>query len=144
MHSTIYDVAQRAGVSAKTVSRVINNSPLVAPDTRRKVLAAIAELDFHPDSAAKGLRQRSRKSVGFVIPYGSDFVFQDQGMWMQTNGAHRALAERGYDLVLAVPQTPELVLAELNRLTRNRTVDGSYLRHGRRRRSAARVRPAQH
>ena len=127
MHSTIYDVAQRAGVSAKTVSRVINNSPLVAPDTRRKVMAAIAELDFHPDSAAKGLRQRSRKSVGFVIPYGSDFVFQDQGMWMQTNGAHRALAERGYDLVLAVPQTPELVLAELNRLTRNRTVDGVIL-----------------
>ena len=127
LHSTIYDVAERAGVSAKTVSRVINNSPLVAPDTRRRVLAAIAELDFHPDSAAKGLRQRSRKSVGFVIPYGSDFVFQDQGMWMQTNGAHRALAERGYDLVLAVPETPELVLAELNRLTRNRTVDGVIL-----------------
>jgi hypothetical protein len=77
--STIYDVAELAGVSAKTVSRVINNSSLVAPDTRRKVLAAIAELDFHPDSAAKGLRQRRRKSVGLVIPYGSDFVFQDPG-----------------------------------------------------------------
>ncbi|MCR4426155.1 MAG: LacI family transcriptional regulator [Firmicutes bacterium] len=124
MPTTIYDVAARAGVSAKTVSRVINNSPLVAPDTRQRVAAAIAELDFHPDSAAKGLRQRSRKSVGLVIPYGSDFVFRDQGMWEQANGAHQALAERGYDMVLAVPKTPELVLMELNRLTKNRTVDG--------------------
>jgi len=127
LRSTIYDVAELAGVSAKTVSRVINNSSLVAPDTRRKVLAAIAELDFHPDSAAKGLRQRRRKSVGLVIPYGSDFVFQDPGMWAQTNGAHRALSERGYDLVLAVPQTRELVLHELSRLTKNRTVDGVIL-----------------
>ncbi len=127
MHSTIYDVANKAAVSAKTVSRVINNSPLVAPETRRKVMAAIAELDFHPDSAAKGLRQRSRRSVGLVIPYGSDFVFQDPGMWAQASGAHRALAERGYDLVLAVPQTPELVLHELSRLTKNRTVDGVIL-----------------
>lgn len=127
VHSTIYDVAERAGVSAKTVSRVINNSSLVAPDTRRKVLAVIAELDFHPDSAAKGLRQRRRKSVGLVIPYGSDFVFHDPGMWAQTNGAHRALSERGYDLVLAVPQTRELVLHELSRLTKNRTVDGVIL-----------------
>jgi DNA-binding LacI/PurR family transcriptional regulator len=125
--STIYDVAELAGVSAKTVSRVINNSSLVAPGTRRKVLAAIAELDFHPDSAAKGLRQRRRKSVGLVIPYGSDFVFQDPGMWAQANGAHRALSERGYDLVLAVPQTKELVLHELSRLTKNRTVDGVIL-----------------
>ncbi|MGB4338348.1 MAG: LacI family DNA-binding transcriptional regulator [Bacillota bacterium] len=127
MRSTIYDVAERAGVSAKTVSRVINNSPLVAPETRRRVMAAIAELDYHPDSAAKGLRQRSRKSVGLVIPYGSDFVFHDPGMWTQANGAHRALAERGYDLVLAVPETRELVLHELNRLTKNRTVDGVIL-----------------
>jgi DNA-binding LacI/PurR family transcriptional regulator len=127
LRSTIYDVAELAGVSAKTVSRVINNSSSVAPDTRRKVLAAIAELDFHPDSAAKGLRQRRRKSVGLVIPYGSDFVFQDPGMWAQTNGAHRALSERGYDLVLAVPHTRELVLHELSRLTKNRTVDGVIL-----------------
>lgn len=127
MHSTIYDVAELAGVSTKTVSRVINNSPRVAPNTRRRVMAAIAELDFHPDAAAKGLRQRSRELIGLVIPYGSNFVFQDQGMWMQANGTHKALAERGYDMVLAVPETPELVLHELNRLTKNRTVDGVIL-----------------
>ena len=69
MHSTIYDVAELAGVSTKTVSRVINDSPRVAPDTRRRVMAAIAELDFHPDAAAKGLRQRSRELIGLVIPY---------------------------------------------------------------------------
>ena len=48
-------------------------------------------------------------------------------MWAQANGAHRALSERGYDLVLAVPQTKELVLHELSRLTKNRTVDGVIL-----------------
>ncbi len=49
------DVAKLAGVSHQTVSRVINGSPQVRPATRERVLAAMAELDYRPNSAARAL-----------------------------------------------------------------------------------------
>ena len=53
---TIRTVAERAGVSLKTVSRVINNEPSVLPATRARVLQTIAELDYEPDPSARNLR----------------------------------------------------------------------------------------
>jgi LacI family transcriptional regulator len=58
--STIYDVAQVAGVSHQTVSRVINNNPNVSDETRNRVLSVIAELGYRPNKAAQVLNtQRS-------------------------------------------------------------------------------------
>ena len=54
-HATMADVAQRAGVSLKSVSRVVNNEAHVSPRLRLKVEAAIAELDYVPDTAARSL-----------------------------------------------------------------------------------------
>lgn len=60
---TINDVARLAGVSKKTVSRVINDSPLVKAETRARVNAIIAELGFSPDPQARELAlRRSRKA----------------------------------------------------------------------------------
>ena len=56
MTSKILDVAALAGVSAKTVSRVVNDEPGVSESTRRKVLEAVARLDYSPDRAATYLR----------------------------------------------------------------------------------------
>src|SRR5690606_33039436 len=61
---TIRTVAQRAGVSLKTVSRVINNEPSVLPATRARVLQAIAELDYEPDPSARNLRSSSAYVIG--------------------------------------------------------------------------------
>ncbi len=56
MHkATIFDVADLAGVSIKTVSRVINSEPHVRPSTREKVDRAIASLNYRPDPAARNL-----------------------------------------------------------------------------------------
>ncbi len=52
---TLYDVAREAGVSYQTVSRVINNSPNVAPKTRNRVLRIIREMDYRPNRAAQML-----------------------------------------------------------------------------------------
>src|SRR5690348_6707844 len=49
------DVAELAGVSAMTVSRVLNAPDKVRPETRARVLAAVRELDYRPNSAARGL-----------------------------------------------------------------------------------------
>ncbi|KAF0177753.1 MAG: LacI family DNA-binding transcriptional regulator [Hyphomonadaceae bacterium] len=63
---TINDVARLAGVSKKTVSRVINRSPLVREETREKVDAIISELGFRPDPQARALAFRRSFLIGLI------------------------------------------------------------------------------
>src|SRR6188508_2208868 len=60
------DVAQKAGVSYQTVSRVIHDSPNVRGDTRERVLAAIRELDYRPNSVARALVTGRSNTLGVV------------------------------------------------------------------------------
>ncbi|MDL9977905.1 LacI family DNA-binding transcriptional regulator [Microbacterium sp. ASV49] len=66
---TIREVAHRAGVGIKTVSRVVNNEPNVAPATAARVRAAIDELKWEPDAHASNLRRTTTrtKSVGLLL-----------------------------------------------------------------------------
>jgi LacI family transcriptional regulator len=66
--ATIYAVAERAGVSIATVSRVLADSGLVAESTRQKVLGAIDELDYLPSGAARSLAVRYHDTFGLVLP----------------------------------------------------------------------------
>ncbi len=60
--ATVFDVADLAGVSIKTVSRVVNGEPHVRPSTRARVDKAIAALDYRPSEAARNLASaRSRQ-----------------------------------------------------------------------------------
>ncbi|MBF6330112.1 LacI family DNA-binding transcriptional regulator [Nocardia transvalensis] len=60
------DVAALAGVSHQTVSRVLNGSPQVRPETRERVLRAVAELDYRPNAMARGLVSRRSKVLGVI------------------------------------------------------------------------------
>jgi LacI family transcriptional regulator len=73
--ATIYEVSKLAGVSLATVSRVINDSGTVRPKTKQKVLEAIAELGYRPNSSAQSLASKKTNSVGVLIPelYGPFF-----------------------------------------------------------------------
>ncbi|MGI1691725.1 LacI family DNA-binding transcriptional regulator [Thermoanaerobacter uzonensis] len=64
---TIKDVAKEAGVSIKTVSRVINNQRDVKPETREKVLKIIKEIGYQPNAIARGLRMKKTYSIGVII-----------------------------------------------------------------------------
>jgi len=68
MTARMRDVAQRAGVSVKTVSNVINHYPHVTPATRAKVEAAIAALDYRPNLGARSLRKGSCGVIALAIP----------------------------------------------------------------------------
>src|ERR687888_37120 len=73
MRVTIHDVASHAGVSAMTVSRVINESPRVSTETRKRVEASIAKLGYVPNRLARGLIQRktgARRLVDHLIGLG--------------------------------------------------------------------------
>jgi len=102
---TIKDVAQKAGVGVGTVSRVLNNSPKVTPETRKLVLNVIAELGFKPNTVA---RQLSRKTHVHNI-----------GVITQPFISYRAFAERlrGVQLALSESDTEyELVLYTVSSL----------------------------
>lgn len=64
---SIRDVAEHAGVSLGSASRVINNAENVTEDTRRRVQAAIAELGYRPNHAAQSLRRQSTHTIGCLL-----------------------------------------------------------------------------
>jgi len=66
--ATINDVAKRAGVSAATVSRVVNDSGQTAEATRERVLTAIEELEYRPNRTAKSLAQGANQTIAVAVP----------------------------------------------------------------------------
>lgn len=65
--ATIYDIADMAGVSAKTVSRVLNDDKAVKPATRSRVLEVLARVDYRPNAHARQLRMGAHPSVGLLL-----------------------------------------------------------------------------
>ena len=74
---TIYDVANEAGVSLATVSRVINGSNVVKAPTRERVQAAIEKLGYKPNAIAQGLALQKTTTIALVIPEAS-FTYTGQ------------------------------------------------------------------
>ena len=74
---TIYDVAERAGVSKSLVSLVLQNAPQVSERRRSAVLAAIAELGYRPSNAATSLAGNRTRSIGVAIDDFENLWFVD-------------------------------------------------------------------
>ena len=73
----LIDVADAAGVSLRTASRVLNDDHRVAAETRGRVLAAMRSLDFQPDAVARSLRAGTDVSIGFVVESIADPLFSE-------------------------------------------------------------------
>jgi LacI family transcriptional regulator len=114
--ATIYDVANAAGVSIASVSRVLNGRGNPLPETKERVLQAVAELGFIPDGAARALSARLKEVVGVVIrrPNGAPAagstaeagVFQDEAESLQfpdliNRGIEVAAQHRDYNLLVS-------------------------------------------
>lgn len=65
---TIYDIAKEAGVSSATVSRVLSGHPHVSEKTSEKVRRIVDKYQFRPSSVARGLYQRTSRSIGIILP----------------------------------------------------------------------------
>lgn len=93
--ATIYDVAARAGVSLKTVSRVINNEPHVREQTQKKVLAAVKALDYHPSLSARGLASNRSDIIGLLYDNSNCTYIVDV-----QNGVLEQCRLEGFDLLI--------------------------------------------
>jgi DNA-binding LacI/PurR family transcriptional regulator len=92
---TIYEVAQAAGVSRQTVSRVLNNRPDVSPETRKRVKEIIEKLDYQPSAIARSLSLRKTYTLG-VVTAGLQYL----GPSRTLSGITREADELGYGLLL--------------------------------------------
>ena len=75
--TTIREVAESAGVSYATVSHVINNTRVVSPETRQRVLDAMLELNYRPNALARSLRQGKTNTLGLVLPDSANPFFAE-------------------------------------------------------------------
>ena len=67
MAVTIKDIAKKVGVNPSTVSRVINGNASISEETKRKILKAMEELDYHPNIMGRSLVNGSTFTIGLVI-----------------------------------------------------------------------------
>jgi DNA-binding LacI/PurR family transcriptional regulator len=123
---TLDAVAARAGVGRGTVSRVVNGSPQVSPEARAAVQAAIAELGYVPNRAARALVTQRTDSVALVVSESEERVFTEPFFAAIVRGVSSGLLDTQMQLWLAMAQSP----AERERIEHhltNQHVDGVLL-----------------
>jgi LacI family transcriptional regulator len=116
---TIQDVARRAGVAPITVSRVINNSSYVSPQTRQRVEAVIAELQYVPNMLASSLRSNRTNTLALVL---SDI---SNPFWTTVaRGAEDAASQQGFNVILCNTDENEAKQEEYLSVLLRKRVDG--------------------
>lgn len=117
--TTLKDVAKLAHVDVSTVSRALNNTSYVHPDTKARILAAVKELSYQPNVLVRGLRHGKRNTIGVVVPKLTFSIFAEV-----TFGIEEEARRRGYYTLLCnTLDDPNTEKQCLNRL-RNGFVDG--------------------
>ena len=116
----MFDVARAAGVSQKTVSRVVNGAPYVRADVRERVNRAIEQLGYRPNAAAQALRRERSHTIG-VLALGTRFFGPSRRVFTLEHEARQL----GYTLALAsVPDLSARSVAEGIGTLLNRSVEG--------------------
>ncbi|TVT52185.1 MAG: LacI family DNA-binding transcriptional regulator [Azoarcus sp. PHD] len=90
------DVALAAGVSTASVSRVLNEPDKVRPEMRQRVMAAVEQLGYVPDGAARALASGRLRTIGAIVPTLDNAIFASG-----INALQRRLAQRGFTLLVA-------------------------------------------
>src|SRR5260370_7178709 len=96
MAATMREVGRRAGVSAMTVSRVVNGSGRVDTETQRRVEEAIQALDYVPNRIARGLISQKTQTIGIIVPDVVNPFFAPV-----VRGAESAARKAGYRVLLS-------------------------------------------
>ena len=93
--ATLKDIAQRAGVTATTVSRVINNRGYISEGTRKKVYAAMEEMHYQPNELARAFSKQYTNTIGLIVPHISHPFFIKV-----ISNLESSAAEKGFKLLL--------------------------------------------
>lgn len=119
----IREVARRAGVSTASISRALNTPDAVSPQLRARIDAAIGELGYIPDAAARALSSRRTRTIGAIVPTVDNAMFargiEALQSFLSLQGYLLLLATSGYD--------PEVEFRQVQNMA-SRGIDGLILR----------------
>ena len=118
----LIDVADAAGVSLRTASRVLNDDHRVAADTRSRVLETMRSLNFQPDAVARSLRSGTDVSIGFVVESIADPFFSDV-----IDSVETAMARHGRPVLVASTHRDDLRAQQVVERMLHRRVAGLLL-----------------
>lgn len=125
---TIYDIAKRAGVSAATVSRVINGRSDVSSKTRTAILTIIDELGYRPNATARGLAMRKSKLIGVFSYDHLDSGLVHPFLQDVLSSFQHVVGAKGYDLLIFTNNSKDAIADNHFEIrARQRDVDGILL-----------------
>ncbi|MDZ7262730.1 MAG: LacI family transcriptional regulator, partial [candidate division KSB1 bacterium] len=122
MSVTIYDVAKKAGVGIGTVSRALNNSPNILPETKAKVLRVVKELNYQPYAMAQRLARKKTNTIAAIIPIFTSYFFLEM-----LKGIQHEITRHNYDLILYSVDKLSKKDIFLKKTLQERRVDGVLL-----------------
>lgn len=124
---TMAELARLANVDVSTVSRALNDSPLVKEHTKAEILKIAAETGYAVNASARNLRRQSSEAIGMVIPLrpGSGQTISDPFFLEMVGAVSQAAYEQGYDLIITVPKGEEQIAEQ--RLLNTGKADGLIL-----------------
>lgn len=93
---TIKDIARLANVSTATVSRILNNSKKVKPETRKRVMQIIQDNNYHPNQVARSLYKKKSKMIGVIVPDLSNAFYAKI-----IDGIQGVLQKNGYSILIS-------------------------------------------
>lgn len=128
---TLEDVARYAGVSRATVSRVVRRDPNVASDTVAKVDAAVAELGYVPNGAARSLATGRSNTLAMVVPEPDTRVFSDPFFGLAVAGINAGLAGTEMQLVMVFASRTDRAGAVVDFLLEGRVAGAIIVSHHR-------------
>lgn len=125
--TTIVDVARLAGVSISTVSYTLSGKRSIAEGTRKRVLQAVAELDYHPHAIARGLASRRSHTIGIFYPTDVDSL---SGIQIKlVNDIARTCTDMGYSIMV---WATDLEASQIWQLVQKNLLEGVILTEVRR------------
>ena len=101
MAATIKDIAKRVGVNPSTVSRVINGTAAISEETKKKIMAAMKELDYHPNIQARSLVNGNTFTIGLVMDAGNSDAYANTFFIKSVSAIEHVTQRMGYNLLIA-------------------------------------------
>jgi LacI family transcriptional regulator len=126
MPSTLEQIAEQAGVSRSTVSRVMNDHPSVDDDTRARVLSVAERLNYQPNIAARSLAAGRTRILGLVIPMGVSALFTDPYFPLLIQGISSACSANDHSVMLWIAE-PEYERRTIRQALQGGMIDGVIL-----------------